>query len=497
MRARSEGAATPRRFHLLVLAPVLALVALACWALSSPSGSSPDDQFHLTSIWCATGEKPDTCETVEGEPKLRAVASELAEAGECFKFQSSVSANCVQRDESSDVLVQTDRGNFAGSYPPVYYVAMGVFAGSTFSDATVVMLRVLNGLVFLGIATALHFLLPVRLRSTSMWMWVVGLVPLGIFLIASNNPSAWAVISGGSVWLATLGYFASNGWRRWSLLALAVVASVMGAGARADAAAYAGIGVIVAAVLSAERSKRFLVAVAPFAVALLLVVVVFAFTRQSSVLTAGLTGQSSPSPLPLPELVIQNLLNVPALWAGVFGTWQLGWLDTPMPAVVWVGALGAFAAMVFAGLRSMSWRKAVALGIVVSALVLVPVWVLVQSRVVVGAEVQPRYILPLMVMLGGVALLQVGARRIDLTATQVWVIGGALIAANAVALHTNIRRYVSGLDVLDWNLNHHVEWWWDIPLSPMMIWAIGSLAFAGALIVALIWLRRHPLREGS
>jgi hypothetical protein len=460
--------------------------------MSSPSGSSPDDQYHLTSTWCATGEKPGTCEFVPGEPKVRAVAPELAEAGECFKFQSSVSAACVERGDRSGELIETDRGNFAGSYPPIYYTSVGIFAGPTFSDLTVVLLRVLNVAIFLVIAVALHLLLPTRLRSTSMWMWVIGLVPLGVFLVASNNPSSWAVISGGAVWLATLGYFAASGWRRWSLLTLAFVATLMGAGARADAAAYAGIGVIVASILSFERSKRFLVAVAPFVVALLLAALLFVFTRQASVLSAGLTGQSDPSSLSITELVIQNLLNVPSLWAGVFGTWPLGWLDTPMPAIVWVGALGVFAAMVFTGIRSMSWRKAAALGVVTAALVLVPVWVLIQSRVIVGSEVQPRYILPLMVMLGGVALVQVAGRRIEITTSQSWVAGGVLIVANAAALHTNIRRYISGLDVADWNLNHHVEWWWDIPLSPMVIWVIGSVAFAGAVAIVVRWLRQQP-----
>jgi hypothetical protein len=474
---------------------VLALLALVCWAMSSPPGSSPDDEFHLTSIWCATGEQPGTCEAVPDEPKSRAVIADLADAGECFKFQSSVSADCLDRAAPSDPLVETGRGNFAGSYPPVYYTAVGIFAGPDFTDAAVVLLRVLNAVLFLSIATALHFLLPVRLRPTSMWMWIISVVPLGLFLITSNNPSAWAVISGGSVWLATLGYFASDGWRRWSLLALAALVTLMGAGARADAAAYAAIGVVVAAVLSAERSRRYLISVAPFVGALLLIVLVFVLTRQSGVLTAGLTGHSEPSPLPIHELVIKNLLEVPSLWAGAFGTWPLGWLDTPMPAVVWVGALGVFGAMVFAGVRSMSWRKAVALAIVAVALITVPVWVLVQSRVIVGAEVQPRYILPLVVMLGGVALVQVAGRRIDITTAQMWLVGGALVIANGVALHTNIRRYISGLDVSDWNLNHHVEWWWDIPFPPMVLWVVGSLAFAGALFILLQWLRSRQLQE--
>ena len=35
------------------------------------------------------------------------------------------------------------------------------------------------------------------------------------------------------------------------------------------------------------------------------------------------------------HLFVTNFLNVPSLWAGVFGFKGLGWLDTFMPAVVW------------------------------------------------------------------------------------------------------------------------------------------------------------------
>ena len=39
----------------------LALVAVGlAWSLASPAGSSPDDDFHLASIWCATGD-PAVC----------------------------------------------------------------------------------------------------------------------------------------------------------------------------------------------------------------------------------------------------------------------------------------------------------------------------------------------------------------------------------------------------------------------------------------------------
>ncbi|MBM7504150.1 DUF2142 domain-containing protein [Agromyces aurantiacus] len=483
MPAPSTGQTSARTLLLLVVTPLLALVALGAWALASPVGASPDDDFHLANIWCSTGEIEGTCETIPDQPTERLVPETLANAAECFKWQGDVSAACSTAD-SPDRMATTDRIN-AGGYPPVYYVTMGLIAGDTFDAPSVIGLRMVNAVLFVGMALALYLLLPLRLKSASLWMWLIGLVPLGVFLLASNNPSAWAIISGGTVWLATYGYYVADGWRRWTLLGLALLAMAMGAGARADAAVYAGIGIVVASVLAAERSRRYLFSVLPFAVAGVLAAIAFFAARQSSVLSVGLTGSSHPSELNLPGLIFRNLTEVPSLWAGVFGTWQLGWLDTEMPAIVWASSLGVFAAVCFLGLRSISWRKWTALAILWVALILVPVWVLVQSRVIVGAEVQPRYILPLMVMLGGVALLQLPGRLIDPTRTQLWVVGVALALANAVALHTNIRRYISGDEVADWNLNRHVEWWWDMPITPMVVWAIGTIAFAGCVGLVL------------
>jgi hypothetical protein len=498
VRARIPGSKSARQLLLLVLTPLLALAALAAWAVASPVGASPDDDFHLASIWCATGEIAGTCEAVPEDPRQRLVPETLAEAAECFKWQGEISAACSEAS-SPDRMEPTDRIN-SGGYPPIYYVTMGLIAGDAFDGGSVVLLRVANAALFVAIAVGLHLLLPQRLRSASLWMWLIGLVPLGVFLIASNNPSSWAIISGGTVWLATYGYFVADGWRRWSLLALGILATLMGAGARADAAVYAGVGIVVASVLAAERSRRYLLSVLPFAAAAVFAAVMFLATRQSSVLSSGLTGSSDPSELNTAGLIFRNLTEVPSLWAGVFGTWQLGWLDTEMPAIVWASALGVFAAMCFLGLRSISWRKWTALAIIWVALIVVPVWVLVQSHVIVGAEVQPRYILPLMVMLGGVALLQLPGRLIDPTRTQLWVVGVALSLANAVALHTNIRRYVSGDRIADWNLNRHVEWWWDMPVTPMVVWAIGTAAFAGAaaLVLRELWrLQRTIPLEGA
>jgi hypothetical protein len=101
---------------------------------------------------------------------------------------------------------------------------------------------------------------------------------------------------------------------------------------------------------------------------------------------------------------------------------------------------------------------------------------------------QPRYLLPIIILLAGVSLLRRYDDPVRVSRGQALVVAGALVVANSVALYTNIRRYVTGLDATWGNLDKGVEWWWNIPVSPMGMWAIGSVAFAAVLFwLARLW----------
>jgi hypothetical protein len=182
-------------------------------------------------------------------------------------------------------------------------------------------------------------------------------------------------------------------------------------------------------------------------------------------------------------LLAYNVLNVPSLWTGVFGGWGLGWLDTPMPAIVLVSCLGVFFAVGFLGLTRMSGRKLFVVIGVAFVLWALPTYVLTTGGHIVGSGVQPRYILPLIVLLGGLIVLQPRARGIEFHRAQVVVLILALAGANFVAMHMNIRRYVTGNDEPGWNLDEGAEWAWGGPFSPSFVWVVGSAAFAGLLVV--------------
>lgn len=471
----------------IILAPVLAVIALLAWAVSSPVGSSPDDDFHLVSIWCASPASGEYCQQT-GEDSERLVPESLVEAP-CFAFDAKKSASCQAGLSFTAVAdTSTDRGNFVGGYPPVYYATMGLFAGNDIVASAITM-RVVNVLIFVGLATALFLLLPVARRPALIWSWVVTTVPLGLFVLASNNPSAWAITGVGMGWIALLGYFETTGLRRIALGALFVLSAIMAAGSRSDAAIYTVLGIVAVGILSFARTKRWVLsAILPVVVAAFCITL-FRLSRPVASLTQGLPGGGSDTAVEPTDLIgrfVYNILEGPSLWAGIFGDrWGLGWLDTSMPAIVWFGGLASFVAVGFMAAGRLNWQKLAVLIGGVLVLWLMPTIVLISAGDTVGENMQPRYLLPLIVMFTGVLLLSPRARPVRFTRVQVLLVASALSVTQLVALNLNLRRYITGFDDLGVNLDSGIEWWWDWAVSPMTVWIVGSVAFTALLFILL------------
>ncbi len=483
----AKGTAARPRLRLLILAPVFALIALVCWSFASPIGAAPDDNFHLASIWCGLGDRAGLCESVPGQSDERKVPIAIIDSSSCYAGKPDQSAGCLTKGVTdNDRLAATSRGNFNGTYPPVYYTFMSLFA-STNIPVSAVLMRVINSVIFLGLTSLLFLLLPFSRRSTLVWAWLASIVPLGVYLLASTNSSAWAIISGGSLWIALLGYFESTGRRKVSLGVMSLVFALLGAGVRADSAAYNVGAVVIALLLTARRTREYwLSALLALGVVVLSVALYFS-ASQSSVSITGFGGGNAPANMPGLVLFANSLINVPSLWEGSLGAWGLGSLDVILPPIVLTGCLVVFGAVLFTGLRSYNGRKLLALGLVFLAAWLIPSWVQTTSRSLVGTNVQPRYIYPLLIMLVGVAMLVVAPRRIHLNRPQAALVGAIIIVANSVALHVTIHRYTAGQQYFGFDLNHGEGWWWPgLPISPMAVWILGTLAFTAAVAV-VIW----------
>ena len=184
--------------------------------------------YHLNSIWCGHGVDADTCRS-SGAEDVRIVPHQLTSSA-CFTQNSALGAVC-RADDVDDALTPdapSTIGNWSGhAYPRLYYFAMSAFVGDSL-DASVLTIRVVNSLVAVLLVAALALLLPRRLRSVAPLAFLVTAVPLSLFTLASANPSSWATISAGTTWLAVYGAYETRGRQQAALLALGVVAAVMG-----------------------------------------------------------------------------------------------------------------------------------------------------------------------------------------------------------------------------------------------------------------------------
>jgi hypothetical protein len=184
-------------------------------------------------------------------------------------------------------------------------------------------------------------------------------------------------------------------------------------------------------------------------------------------------------------LLAYNLLNIPFLWSGVFGTWGLGWLDTSMPWVLPLAVIAVFVAVGFGGLARKDLRTVIAVLVTFVVLWALPAYVLQRGGDPVGVSVQPRYLFPLIVLLAGLLTLMPAGRPLLFGRIQALVLAATLTGAYFISLHFDIRRYVTGIDGAAPNLDAGAEWWWALPLGPTAVWLIGTVAY-GALVFLVV-----------
>ena len=458
---------------------VAALLVGVGWSLASPPGSAPDDNWHMPSIWCAPGASSDVCGAVEGRSDLRLLPAEVA-SSTCFVQDPTKSGAC-QYDQDGVLTLDTEvsTGNWLHSYPPVFYMFMHLFI-TDHLYSSVVLMRLANVVLTVLSVALLVLLVPSRLRSVATLPIALTTIPLGLSLLASTNPSAWAYVSAATLWVSLYASFEVLGRRRWSLWAYALVMTVIGAGSRADSALFCVMAVGLVLLLRLPRlisDKRGLIV--PLACA----VVGGAFfltSGQSNAVSTGFGGTPARTTSVI-ELTIANIQQLPVLWFGSLGfgfMGSIGWLDTVFPPVLFFLTVAAWAGVVFAALRVQSKLKIAALVALSVAITVYPLYLLAKSRLPVGQGFQPRYVLPILVILTGVCLLPVAGDRLRLTKLQAYVAAAALSIAQFVALYTQIRRYVTGNDKSGFDLDRGREWWWDWPVSATAVWIVASAAFA-------------------
>jgi hypothetical protein len=480
-----------------VIGVISAILALSAWAVSSPIGSSPDDDFHNPSIWCGQGSRDDFCEP-GSEPNTSLVPQTLTNNSACFAFNNAASGVCTE----SKTMAQAYRVNLHnGGYPPVYYWATSWFASDDLS-ASILNIRIANSILAVLLITVLAWLLPRHLRQIPIVSLIATAVPLGMFTIASVNPSSWAIVAIAVFFPSVIGLVRAKSWKQaLPIAALAGLSFIMGSGSRADSGAFLLLAGALAVLIALP--KEIVNAVKPLPRALIgvagLGIFVFMLATSNTV-SQWISTSLSLGPASLLASGLQNIRNLPDLFVGAFGYWALGWLDTPLPSSVWSITFGIFFALFFASLKNFSTRQTIAAVAALGALIVVPLVTLAVQGYVVGQWVQPRYLVPLLTLLLATALYRSSeSRALGLSSGQIFFVGIGLVVANAISLFINLRRYLTGLDVNEISLDNGIEWWWVTKpatdtvfwFSPGNVWSVGVLAFA--LVFFSIWKLRFEL----
>jgi len=340
-----------RRWTISIVMLLAAITAGFAWAISSPPGSSPDEDYHLASIWCPPPVESSGCvvqTAADGNPAI-VVNARVFSAAVCYAFHPETSGKCVFGVPTNSVL---DERFDRGGYPGGYYRFMHLFVVSdpytttyVIREVNVVLTALLGLLLVLAAAPPTRRLMAYAIASTY--------VPMGMFLVASINPSSWAVVGVTTTAFAFHSYWlAETRPRVLANAGLAAVGVAMSAATRTDAALFAALTALALLVLHFAAARRHLVRLVLPVIVIAVAVADYATSSQASAtLTGSGIGQGETGPGW--SALLRNAVNLPNLLLGNQGLWNLGWLDTPMPSIVYIPMIVVCAFMLMAGLSQL------------------------------------------------------------------------------------------------------------------------------------------------
>ena len=162
-------------------AGALLFICLVTWSFSAPINSGYDSTFHLSSIWCAWGQKPHVCENY-GQKQDGFKADVPSELG---------SSKNSQKMNEADLAPPATQSFF--------YKFFRVFVTGN-PTLSVILMRIFNSLLAALIFFALLALSSGRTRVAIVSSWTVTICPIIISTIAQPTPRSWSYLAGMSSW---------------------------------------------------------------------------------------------------------------------------------------------------------------------------------------------------------------------------------------------------------------------------------------------------------
>ncbi|PJJ61734.1 DUF2142 domain-containing protein [Compostimonas suwonensis] len=492
------------RWRVFASTLVVTFLLGSLWALATPISGGPDESGHV--MKAAASARGQWVGEDTGKPGLERflLPADVADVGgeiTCFAFDSNRTAACAPSlDDKPDTLTWVESG--AGSYNPVYYVAVGWPTLFLHGEVAVFAMRALTALItafFLACVAFAISLLPVANRWFPLAAFSVAATPMVFFLGGIVNPNG-AEVSGTAAFVALLWVALSTGVplrAHRETVVLAAIALVVVANLRATSPLYLAIaGALVAFAhgwgpLKSFFSRRWTTVVVVIALVGAVGGVVWTLTIGAN---AGFIPSSGIERDGRLVAFLHTLDSTPAYLQQAIAVF--GWLDTRMPDYIyllWALLMGGIAFVSLGFSRSV--RTVVATAAACVVYVALPAVIQAPTVATVGYIWQGRYSLPLLVMALLIAGLGLTASGRDDFGTRgrrflVFIVSTAVVV-QVVSFLLALKRYVAGQDSSLEQLFAEGTW------SPPVAWGLLVVAFAlvfvvfGALLVALAR-RRYP-----
>ena len=454
--------------------------------MGSAVGSSPDEDYVLTSIWCGTEGNPPHCRKDPDRANAMILPIMAAEPQLCYLPGNGVESAACQKS-IFDQEISTDFLN-RGLYPSQYFDLLRNFISNDI-ELSVVKMRLFNSFLtaVLVVSTVSFFW---RRNSDLLVAWLAVIAPVTSYFIASVNTSSWNLTGITVFVIAFLSALRNRTDLKLSLTAggIAIFALWL-----TNSSRYEGkylillfASTMLVPELKLKSFGRFtkvaLVGLTLTSVTLLVYnyfadvygrINIFNDTR---VVMEGIPTTSD-------DLLIKNLINLPRFIMGFFGGWGLGWFELSLSHTVWLFALQAFLLSTGFALRnSRNFYRFISI-FLFTIMCTAILYANQQTFTEIGDTIQPRYFLPFFL---GIVIIAAANKTQRYPNSLVVTVAILAIISNSIALRDTIRRYTTGKDIfISKSLNNPIEWWWQFGPQPETVWLTGTLAFAAlwALII--------------
>jgi len=447
-------------------------LTLICWSLSSPLGTTPDEHYHIASIWCAEGVKNPSCPAIPENSDRNLVAiPDLSNV--CFREVA-----CPQQDQHLATNYRITQRN----YPSAYYRSMHKLVGPNMTQSILVM-RVFNS----TIASLLFFSQAILCTNKKYLSWLTGftftIIPLGMSLIASINPSGWAFIGIANSWMFLLiatstpnvaRFRKLASWALWAFSSFLCIAS------RFDATIFlviTNLVVLIANYRSALRvNRRFVIGIGAISV------LSFPLWRGQFHFLQFTSGwRTTPLNAGGPDLhiwITHWIINVISIPIDAFGEGRLGQEMISIPRMVPIFGVGFLSAALLFSVIQINRRQVFSVG--ASFLFMAIVVIRISNLELDLFNVSGRYILPLVPYIVGCCIYFSSSPLQLMEVLQLRrIIIACMTIIHALSMYAVVEQNVMGtsfgIQILKVGTE---EWWWTkSPIGPNFLIVIGSFFF--------------------